>query len=575
MYKKKQKEMPGLTPAAWRKAAAQEMGVDYNTFLSLWKEAKSASKAAKLVPESIPTKVAAEAGETVTMGLTTPTVVTKAPKVPYPNATKVKKIMEDKYIHKSGYTKAQYTHTGQMYGGGAKKINGYKSVHSLGPADGVKIEFDIGVEDYQIKALGSKFSDEGWFAKIDGKSMQVSKNPIEGADYKPKWASQVTPAKTVTAGTETAEVTSVANDAVEAAVGEVQTSLGIPLSNDLVKSIYKDMKKAMPGGTPAVWRKAAAEYLEVSYNDFLVAWKTKGAASDIAKIKKLPTATPKNTPLSASTKGKYKTQDIGADQLKQDLAELYGPGANPVYISLSYNDATGVYKVQFPSSLIKTQAAKDAVVQGLKDLGLNVTKSGDWYNISSAKAKQTAEHNLVQIKQTGTYTLPDGTVALDMTSANNWTNQWWNKLSEATRSAWKSYTGSGYHDMNGYLRGTANRAYVSAHTQKNIQLVSKSMQRVEHEFTVFRGTMVDINKFTQGGLWSDEGFMSTAVNPGGSWGGVKFEITMTPGSRGMYIGKKSSHPGENEFLIDKGTKFRVLSVNKSTQTVKLVAIPKG
>jgi hypothetical protein len=101
------------------------------------------------------------------------------------------------------------------------------------------------------------------------------------------------------------------------------------------------------------------------------------------------------------------------------------------------------------------------------------------------------------------------------------------------------------------------------------------MVLTEHEFMVFRGTNIPIGEFKVGSLWEDMGFMSTAVNPGSAWSGVKFDITLPKGVRGMYIGKRSSHSHENEFLIDAGTKFRILSVDVQRKVVKMVAIPKG
>ncbi len=40
MYDQVRREMPGLTPAAWRREAARRMGIDYNTFLAAWKSKK-------------------------------------------------------------------------------------------------------------------------------------------------------------------------------------------------------------------------------------------------------------------------------------------------------------------------------------------------------------------------------------------------------------------------------------------------------------------------------------------------------------------------------------------------------
>lgn len=357
-------------------------------------------------------------------------------------------------------------------------------------------------------------------------------------------------------------------DAFKAVAGDtVQTTLG-PLTHDLAQSVYKQMKKDMPGATPAVWRHNAAKYLGVDYNDYLLAWKKKPGTG---AIKKLP-ADP-NVSLSPTKVGKYSNSDIDADQLKAELCTLYGPEAQPQYINLIYDEFDGSWSVQFPSSLLKSQAAMDKVAHGLKQLGLNVAKTPNmtnYYKISSTKAKQTVKANIKQIKQTGTFTLPDGKVVLDSNAADSWTESWWSKLNSTTRDAWKNYTASGYRTINGALRG--KQAMTSAIKAK-VKLISESMPKLEHQMMVFRGSPLDISTFRNGELWKDKGFMSTAINPGSAWTGVKFEITCPKGTRGMFIGKRSSHPHENEFLLDAGTEFRVLEVDKANNIVRLVAIP--
>lgn len=361
-----------------------------------------------------------------------------------------------------------------------------------------------------------------------------------------------------------------ATDVLKAQVGSaediVMTTHG-PLTHDLAQATYKQMKKSMPGATPAVWRHEAAKLLGVDYNDYLLAWKKKAGSG---AIKKLPVDP--NVALSPSKLGKYANQDIDADQLKAELCTLYGPGAQPNYINLIYDEFSGSWSVQFPSSLLKSEAAKEKVVQGLEQLGLKVVKKPhtNFYEISTNKAKQTVKANVDQIKQTGTYTLPDGKVVLDNTAADQWTESWWSRLNSTTRDAWKNYTASGYRTINGALRGT--QAMTSSIKAK-VKLISDSMPKLEHQIMVFRGSPLQISTFREGELWRDKGFMSTAINPGSAWTGVKFEITCPKGTRGMYIGKRSSHPSENEFLIDAGTEFRVLSVDKVKQVVRLVAIP--
>lgn len=500
VYLKKKKEMPQLTPAAWRKAAAQEMGLDYDTYLALWKVHKGSAKALKMMPESTPTVPAASSSS-----------------------------------QSMGFSQTSTASQAQAFDNAVDTIKGYKKQVDSGVLDADDI-----ADALDDVVAGDSFT-------------LLQKKQLEGMIDDIMDASKVKPTAT----------TSVKVEAAKDVVDAVPTPYG-PLTHDLAQDAYKQMKKAMPNATPAVWRKAAAEKLGVNYNDYLKAWKKPTSATQKAATKPV-TGGPVGTPLKQT--GKYADQDITPEQLKEELARAYGPEANKAYINFTYDDLTGTYTVQFPNSILPTGMSKLAVAEKLRALGLDVkqTKLG-WFEIRSPQALKTAKSNQKQIDQTGTYTLPDGKVVLDMQKADQWTERWWSGLSHSTRAAWDRYTASGYRTINGNLRSG------KAPTTSD-QAISKSMQKVEHEFTVFRGTDIDIHQFTVGGKWRDKGFMSTSVNPGGAWNGVKFEIVLPKGSRGMYIGKRSSHPHENEFLIDKNTEFRVIEVDRINKRVKMVAIP--
>lgn len=467
-FDKAKKNMPGLTPAAWRKAAAQDLGIDYDTFLSIWK----------------------------TKG--------KVPLVPSPSLT------------------------------------------PTAASQASKVDMDL---------LGSK-----------------SKNVAE-------------PKPAATPGSATADAEALAAklpDPVPATGGAADAVPGVltphgPLTNNLAKQFYNAAKKDMPGGTPAQWRKAAAQNLGVDYNDFLKAWKLKPGAKQAIKLADVP-ATP--TTVSPSTVGKYSTSDISADELKGELANLYGPNANKSYINLDFDNKTGSYIVQFPNSLLPTQAAKDAVAQGLKDLGLKVEKKGNDYLITPGKPrikipKTTGE--TASDMASVTTKLPDGTNVIDAYSSTTkkWVGDWWDGLSQLEKTAWKKYTNGYYRDINRYWRdGIAPTPPPTVgEIEKWSEAISRTMITTTEEITTFRGTNIDIEQFIAGGLWSDQGFMSTAVSKSRSWSGVKFEIVCPPGSRGMYIDPFSSHQGELEFLLDQGSMFRILEVDKANKTVKMVLVP--
>lgn len=495
------KKYPTLTPAAWRKAAAQELGMDYNTYLAIWKQNKGAKAAQKLVAEAKPTLPAAQ---------------NPGPKM---------------------------VQAGEDFG----ELPSPSLSKTIDDVDSTVKLYDAGLMSQEEMLNDLKFHLNKMDIPGDKTELQ---NHILAATKK----LGISDHEVLTAIAESAE--------------DVIVTVHGPLTHDLAQSVYKQMKKDMPGATPAVWRHNAAKYLGVDYNDYLLAWKKKPGTG---AIKKLPVDP--NVALSPSKVGKYANTDIDADQLKAELCTLYGPGAQPQYISLTYDEFAGSWSVQFPTSLLKSQAAMDKVAQGLEQLGLKVIKNPhmtNYYKISSAKAKQTVKGNITQVKQTGTYTLPDGKVVLDSNAADAWTESWWAKLNSTTRDAWKNYTASGYRAINGALRGTQG---MTSAVKAKVKLISDSMPKLEHQMMVFRGSPLQISTFRKGELWKDKGFMSTAINPGSAWSGVRFEITCPKGTRGMYIGKKSSHPHENEFLLDAGTEFRVLEVDKVNNIVRLVAIP--
>lgn len=564
-YLDAKKQMPGLTPAAWRKAAAQKMGVDYDTYLALWKVHKGVASRLKMIPESKPTVPAAQSSA-VNMGIKP--AVKAAPKPPATYA-EFSSELDDivKNANKGLYTfedvNKYVDELTNMLAAKIPGISGMDKVKLLSQASTIKKAFPSQMAKAEAKVV---WKPSGTATTTSSKIKEVQDAYSAGKityDEAFKYIDDLGLYNKAGIDEVLGYIKEVGDDVIQTIHG--------PLTHDLAQSVYKKMKKDMPTASPAVWRHEAAKYLNVSYDDYLKAWKkptslTQKAATTPAS--KLPPST--NTTLSPSPTGKYAKKDITPEELKDELAKAYGPGAKKEYINFTYLDHVNTYQVQFPKSLLPTQAAKDAVAKQLQDLGLEVTKEGGYYYIKSKVASKLAQTNAKQISQTGTYTLPDGTKVLDITEGDKWTNRWWADLSYQERAAWHRYTSSGYIDMNNYLRkGT----YLDDAGKMAIKDVARSMQTVEHQITVFRGSPYPpISHFKVGNLWHDKGFMSTAVNPGSAWGGVKYVVTLPKGSRGMYIGKKSSHPHENEFLIDKGTEFRITKVEGNT--VYLTAIPK-
>lgn len=147
------------------------------------------------------------------------------------------------------------------------------------------------------------------------------------------------------------------------------------------------------------------------------------------------------------------------------------------------------------------------------------------------------------------------------------------------KQALTHYTGGSFRDMNSYLRGETS--HVSTTNRNAINKAQDGMRATEEEFIVHRGA--GYNSFGQkatgqhswnatdhmtmknltGMTVEDEGFLSTSVGGKGAFGGpVKLEIEIAKGTHGAFVDPISLHRGENEFLIARGTKYRVLQVTK-------------
>ena len=76
--------------------------------------------------------------------------------------------------------------------------------------------------------------------------------------------------------------------------------------------------------------------------------------------------------------------------------------------------------------------------------------------------------------------------------------------------------------------------------------------------------MLDVYKQAPNRIFHDEGFTSTTPFKTGNFGNVDVEILIPAGKgAGMWVEPISQYKGENEFLLNRGTKFKVLSIDES------------
>lgn len=135
------------------------------------------------------------------------------------------------------------------------------------------------------------------------------------------------------------------------------------------------------------------------------------------------------------------------------------------------------------------------------------------------------------------------------------------------------YTGSYYKHLNDVLRSgkpskfKATRAKDDAHIQ-NIDNAISAFTLTEN-LRVFRGagtklingysTVAEINANLKGATVQDNGYMSTSAVKGSNFSGqIVYEINVPKGKgRGAFIAPVSKFHHENEFLLARGTKFKV------------------
>lgn len=159
------------------------------------------------------------------------------------------------------------------------------------------------------------------------------------------------------------------------------------------------------------------------------------------------------------------------------------------------------------------------------------------------------------------------------------TVKWRKQLSEDEVKAVNSYTGDDYLFINGYLRKNremGNEAIESV--KKQIKLIDDALSKFEVKDYVrlYRGCprKDKITKDMIGNIIQDPAYQSatTLYNQAAEFAepnnyGEKehiFEICMPPGKgRGAYVCSVSEIQSESEFLIARGTRFKIIDVNES------------
>ena len=149
---------------------------------------------------------------------------------------------------------------------------------------------------------------------------------------------------------------------------------------------------------------------------------------------------------------------------------------------------------------------------------------------------------------------------------------WEKKLTALEKNTTVNYTGSAYEGINRRLReGAALGGY-----KMDVEGIDDAIAKFElkDDIKVYRGTSSsalkslfgdrhitaeDINKKFKGAVVRDKAYLSTATNPGASFGGwVRFEITVRKGKgKGAFLAPISKHKSESEFLLKRNAGLKI------------------
>lgn len=143
----------------------------------------------------------------------------------------------------------------------------------------------------------------------------------------------------------------------------------------------------------------------------------------------------------------------------------------------------------------------------------------------------------------------------------------------------------GYLTINNKLRGGPERTYSEDFRPDEVDdvvpLIDGAMETFREDLNLFRRTEPRSFGMTHGDdpasmvgkTFRDDGYMSTTVNPDNSAldGSVDLTIRAPRGSKGVYIERVSEFPLEQEMLLARGTKYRVVSASKEGTEWRIVA----
>jgi hypothetical protein len=149
-------------------------------------------------------------------------------------------------------------------------------------------------------------------------------------------------------------------------------------------------------------------------------------------------------------------------------------------------------------------------------------------------------------------------------------------MSSQEKNDFREYTAVQYRAINEVLRGQSSGD--SVYDQKTKDMADRISDRLDkittpEDWVVFRGGVIPENSLTPGSDFTDNGFVSTSrikkvaehFTPESIPAGYKkaiFEILVPKGTHAAYVREYSNTPGDYEMMIQRGTRFSVVSTKE-------------
>ena len=155
-------------------------------------------------------------------------------------------------------------------------------------------------------------------------------------------------------------------------------------------------------------------------------------------------------------------------------------------------------------------------------------------------------------------------------------DKWDNDLTKNERHGIYNYTSNDYSRMNRILRGGGYKVG----DDHLIDYCTDGLKKwsVKEDCVVYRGmgdayafsawTNIPVDKLADksvqqsliGSRLVEKAFMSTGVNSGSAWSGIRLKVYVPAGTKGMYVDPISAYSGEKELLIQRNSTFEVKDI---------------